>query len=244
MKFHGICGIFLWKMLKRPEFKVFLVAILLFSPLVGYAAQLYLKYFDFNEENPLSEWGRMVLNGQVDYEVMKRGGDGYVQALSEKACSALYYRIGYKLKDYPIMSWQWQVAKFPDKSAAGTGKEKDDYAARVYVIFPFLSFSSSKFIEYVWDNDGPAGTIMKSPEGDNIMLIVARSGKAKGQEWVNERRNVYEDYVLAFGKPPERRVGAIAIMCDADSTKSDAESMFDDITILNEKGTEWRVDKK
>ena len=224
-------------MLKRPDLKVFLVAILLFSPLVGYSAQLYLKYFDFNEPNPLSEWGRMVLNGQVDYEVMKRAGDGYVQAISDKACSALYYRVGYKLEDYPIISWQWQVSKFPDKTAARTDKEKDDYAARVYVIFPFLNFSSSKFIEYVWGNDEPVGTVIKSPEGDNIRLIVARSGPAEGQDWVAERRNVYEDYVMAFGKPPGRRVGAIAIMCDADSTKTAAQSMFDDITILSEKGT-------
>jgi len=186
----------------------------------------------------------MVLNGQVDYEILKRGGDGYVQALSDKACSALYYRIGYKLKDYPVISWQWQVAKFPDKSCAKTDKEKDDYAARLYVIFPFLNFSSSRFIEYVWDDCEPAGTIIKSPEGDNIRLIVARSGKDEGQEWTSEKRNVYEDYVLAFGNPPERRVGAIAIMCDADSTRTKAESMFDNITILSEKGEEWRVDKK
>ena len=42
---------------------------------------------------------------------------------------------------------------------------------------------------------------------------------------------MYEDYIKAFGKPPDKEVGAVAIMCDADSTKTSAESLFDDITI-------------
>jgi len=110
-------------------------------------------------------------------------------------------------------------------------KEREDYAARIYVIFPFLTFSSSKFIEYIWAEDLPIGTIKTSPAGNNIKQIVARSGKMEGAQWVVENRNVYEDYVAAFGKKPTMNAGAVAIMCNADNSKSSAGALFDDITI-------------
>ena len=204
---------------------------ILFPALLAYPALTCLKQFNFDDERPLAKWAQMILHGKVDYTVMKSGANGYVDAFSDKSCSALYYRIGYKLKDYPMLSWRWRVNKFPDKKKAMTEKEKNDYAARIYVIFPFLSFSSSKFIEYVWDKEMPVGTITTSPDGENIKMIVARSGISSGGEWKSERRDVYEDYIKAFGRPPSLGVGAVAMMCDAYNTKSSAESMFDDIAI-------------
>lgn len=173
----------------------------------------------------------MILNGQVNYILMKQGNNGFVEALSEKACSALYYRIGFKLKEYPILSWKWKVLQFPDTSSAQNEDQKDDYAARVYVIFPFFSFSSSKFIEYVWSPDMPVGTITTHPKAKNVKMIVVRSGASSNKEWVNERRNVYEDYIKVFGTKPNMNVGAVAIMSDADHTKTVAEAAFDDIAI-------------
>jgi hypothetical protein len=142
----------------------------------------------------------------------------------------------YNLKDYPVLSWRWKAVKFPDISKARTPKDRDDYAARVYVIFPYLSFSISKFVEYVWSEDMPEGTVFDSPYGSNVKIFVVRSGRAMAGEWASESRNVYDDYIKAFGKEPDKEVGAIAIMCDADSTKTSAESHFDDITVCALEG--------
>jgi len=208
----------------------------------GLAAVACLKAFTFDASNALDKWSTMILNGPVEYRLMKHGANGYVEAESDSACSALYYRISYSLKEYPILSWKWRVLKFPDKSKALTKVEHDDYAARMYVIFPFLSFSSSKFIEYIWDENLPAGVVMDSPRGSNIKQIVVRSGPpAAGVEWYTESRNVYEDYAKAFGNKPGRSAGAIAMMCNADNTKSRAESLFDEISIVNDAGVERRV---
>lgn len=204
--------------------------------LAVHSAAVYLREFTFDEEKSLNKWHTMILNGEVDYTLMRHGNEGYIRAFSEKTCSALYYRIGFRLKDYPVLTWKWRVLQFPDLSAAKTEKERDDYAARIYLIFPFLNFSSSKFLEYVWTEDIPAGTIINSPYGDNVKLIVARRGKIREGEWVTETYNVYEDYIKAFGKKPNMRVRAIAIMCDADSTKTSAESLFDDIVIEGQRG--------
>ncbi len=221
-----------------------LIIVILWSCLVAHSSLVYFKKFTFDEARALDKWGRMILNGQVEYKLMRQGDNGFVEAISEKNCSALYYRIGFKVNDYPILNWKWRVLKFPDKSKARTAVEKDDYAARVYVIFPFLNFSSSKFIEYIWDKDMPAGTVLTSPKAGNIKQIVVRNGEAKDGQWVNESRNVYEDYINAFGKKPGLRVGAVAIMCNADNTKSEAESLFDEIEIASETALLKRRVKK
>lgn len=218
-------------MVRKRRIYLVLTVSLIFSFLAAYASIEYLRQFDFNTDNALSEWGRMILKGKVEYTLLKQGDNGFVEALSNGTCSALYYRLTFKLKDHPNLTWKWHVVKFPDKSRAVTDKEKDDYAARVYVIFPFLNFSSSKFMEYILDESLPVGTVLTSPEGDNIRLIVARSGKAEEGQWFEESRNVYEDYIAAFGQEPKMSVGAVAIMCDADSTKSRSEAMFDDIVV-------------
>lgn len=205
--------------------------LLVMLAVTGYSVTTCLKQFNFDEPQPLNKWDKMVLNGLVDYKVIKQGSNGFVDALSEKTCSALYYKIGFRLKDYPMLSWRWQVKKFPDKRKVPADSEGNDYAARVYVIFPFLSFSSSKFIEYVWDENLPAGAEVKNPNGKNIKTIVVRSGMGEEGRWYSETRNVYEDYQRLFGKRPGMGVGAIAIMCNADNTKSEAEAMFDDIVI-------------
>jgi hypothetical protein len=198
---------------------------------LAFAVNVVLKQFTFDENNALDKWSEMVLRGTVDYELIKQGNLGYVQAVSKEACSAIYYKMPYSIKDYPLLGWKWKVVTFPDISKARTPKEKDDYAARVYVIFPNLSFTFSRFIEYVWAEDIPVGTIFNSPYGSNVKMIVVRSGRSADGGWASENRNVYEDYVKAFGTEPKKAAAAIAIMCDADSSKSMAESQFDDIKV-------------
>ena len=213
------------------KLRFFIIALIILGIFFGvYSKELYLKKFTFNDSKEFKAWNKMILNGAVEYTLMKYGSEGFIQAHSDKSCSALYYRLGFNLKDYPILSWKWRVLKFPDVSTDMAERQSDDYAARVYVIFPFLNFSLSKFIEYVWARDIPAGTVMNSPAGDNIKIIVARSSDSQAGDWALESRNVYEDYSMLFGKKP-KSAGAIAIMCDADSTKSQAEASFDDIAI-------------
>ncbi|MFC1709070.1 DUF3047 domain-containing protein [Candidatus Omnitrophota bacterium] len=202
---------------------------------VAYPSIQNFKEFTFNEDGALTEWEKMILNKEVDYVLTTIGGEGHVQALSEKACSAIFHRVKYDLKDYPYLKWRWKILRFPDVSQAVTAKEKDDYAARVYVIFPSWVFTSYQFLEYVWSEDIPEGTITKSPYGNNIRVIVVRSGEPTQEELVSEVRNVYDDYKNAFGKEARRKVGAVAFMCDADGTNTMAKSLVDDIAIAKQK---------
>ena len=220
---------------------IFSLCCLLLISFRAYSSIDYLKIFDFNDEKALNKWASIIIKGKTDYRIVMEGDNGYVEALSEGSSSALYYKIFFNLEEYPLLSWRWKALKFPDKTAAASDKDRDDYAARVYVIFPFLTFSTSKFIEYVWSDDLPIGRVMPSPHGDNIRLIVVQSGRPETPQWFDQQRDVYKDYVMAFGQKPSLKVGAIAMMCDADGTKTEAEALFDDIMIENREGIKRRI---
>ena len=193
------------------------------------------KWFPFNKENALEEWEEKVFKNKVLYIVEPKQEGGYLLAKSKEACSGLLYRIKFYPKKFPKISWKWKVTQFPQKREAIRTKaswiEKDDYAARVYVVFPSWYFMHIKSIEYIWDESLPAETIMTSPYFRNIKLIVAESGRENMGQWVFEERNIYEDYKKAFGKPPSGYVGAIALMTDTDNTLSTAEALYKDIKV-------------
>ena len=192
------------------------------------------KLFTFNKENSLHGWKEKVFKDKVLYIVEPKQEGGYLQAESIAACSGLFYKMRFDPKDYPMISWKWKVLNFPDKSKIHTEDdgwvEKDDYPARVYVIFPSFIFSNTKSIEYVWDETMLEGTTMTSPYLKNIKIIVVESGKENINQWVQEERNIYQDYIMFFGKEP-RDVGAIAILTDADNTLSTAEALYKDIKV-------------
>lgn len=192
------------------------------------------KLFSFKEKDALKEWSEKVFKNKVIYSVKIEKVDGYLAASSNNSASGIFYRLKFSPKEKPMVSWKWKVLKFPDKNkkTGGSAKsgwiEKDDYAARFYVIFPKAAFNLTKTLEYVWDKDLPEGTIMTSPYFKNIKIIVAESADKKREDWVYEERNVYEDFKKCFGAEPGQ-VGAIAIMTDTDNTASTAEAYYDEI---------------
>ncbi len=200
------------------------------------------KWFLFNRKDALKEWEEKIFKGRVLYTVELGQEGGHLSAKSESTCSGLLYKISFNPEKLPMISWQWMVMKFPEKTKVNEvppdknkGKdkgwiEKDDYAARVYVIFPSSNFKKTKSIEYIWDEDLPEGTILTSPYFKNIKLIVVKSGKNIGQ-WMYEEHNIYEDYKKAFGKAPTAWVGAIALMTDTDNTVSTAEALYKNIKV-------------
>ena len=198
-----------------------------------FAAQ-FPKWFTFMEKGALNEWEEKIFKNKVFYSVKTEDINKYLTAYSSNSASGIFYRIRFDPKEYPIVSWKWKVLKFPDKGKSGDYKEgwieKDDYAARFYVIFPKLSFNRTKTLEYIWDKDLPEGTILTSPYFKNIKLIVAESGENNKGNWVYEERNILKDYKECFGTEPGG-VGAIAIMTDTDNTASTAEAYYDEIKV-------------
>src|SRR6185369_8789890 len=92
-------------------------------------------------------------------------------------------------------------------------KKGDDFAARVYVVFPRTFFWRMRAINYVWSAKMPKGSSAPSPYTANSVIVAVESGDDKVGSWVSEERNIYEDYRKIFGEAPPP-AGGVAIMTD------------------------------
>lgn len=199
------------------------------------------KLFHFSSEDELKEWEEKIFKGKVVYTVEKdpalAGKDkdlSYVRALSEGKASALYYKVKLDVRHkHPIISWKWKVNKFPTKTNPESleAENEDDFAGRVYVIFPVGFITNWKILEYIWAEKLPVGVSGTSPYSKNIKLIVLRSGKLLEGAWAQEERNIIDDYTKAFGEPPNHDAGAVAFMTNAEHTQSAADADYDEIRL-------------
>ena len=193
--------------------------------------EMLVRYFDFNEKNALREWGEKMFRGRVIYQLEFENRDGFIHSKSTQSASAIFHRIKFDVRNYPYLQWKWRVGKFPNKGAAQTPKSQDDFAARVYVIFASRFFQNFRCVEYVWDETLLEGTALNSPYSNQIKQLVVQSGPSQLNQWTTERQHVLEDYEKLFGKKPDMKVSAIAIMTDSEGTETEAEGFFDDIQI-------------
>jgi hypothetical protein len=174
-------------------------------------------------------WEARPFKGETRYDVVSDDGGHVLRARSDAAASGLVYPIRYVLRQYPVLAWRWKVENVIAKGDE-TRRSGDDYAGRVYVVFPHWFFPKTRSINYIWANRLPKGRRVRSPFTANAVMIAAESGPEHVGRWVSERRDVLADYRQAFGEePPE--VGAIAVMTDTDNTGESATAYYDDIRV-------------
>ena len=88
-------------------------------------------------------------------------------------------------------------------------------------------------INYIWESKVPKGTIVDNAFTDLVKMIVIESGEGEVGHWVEEERNLYEDYKKAFGEEPYL-VNGVAIMTDTDNTGESATAYYGDIIFRKE----------
>jgi len=184
------------------------------------------------------------------YELVKDGAYVVVKAISDASASGLTKEVKIDPKEFPIVRWQWKVDNLLKNSDA-TRKDGDDYPARLYITFEYdpdkVSFGKKiKFkaaqvvfgdipigaISYVWETKTPVGAIIDNAYTDFVKMVVVESGPQKVGTWVDESRNIYEDYKKAFGEEPPM-INGVAIMSDTDNTKERVTAYYGDITFTN-----------
>ncbi len=206
---------------------VFVGALLLFSA-AGWSGDRLVIVDDF-EMGLDSRWEEKVFKGQTHYAVVSDGAGKVLRAESHAGASGLVFRKTYELNDYPWLSWRWKVSNVLTKGDAKT-KAGDDYAARVYVIFPHWFPFKTRSINYIWANRLPVGNFLPNQYYGNAIMLAVESGPERVGEWVTERRDVLADYRIIFGEDPPT-VGAIAIMTDTDNTGESVVAYYDDIRL-------------
>jgi len=195
----------------------------------GYAAELLIDDF---EQGLRPGWKEKSFVGTTRYQVVDEAGGRVLRADSEAAASGLVYDIEADPERLPILSWRWKVTGTVP-GGDERHKEGDDYAARVYVIFPHWFFPKTKTINYIWANRLPKGESIPNPFTGNAMMLAVESGPELAGGWISERRNIVEDYRRLFGADPPQ-IGAIAIMTDTDNTGTSATAWYDDLRLSSQ----------
>ncbi|MFO7766841.1 MAG: DUF3047 domain-containing protein [Pelovirga sp.] len=182
-------------------------------------------------DDDLSAWEVQLFEGETDYRVVvEEGGGSVLQATSYGAASGLVKKIDVDPAEYPIVTWRWKVEGVLERGDART-KEGDDYAARVYVIFPHWIKPLTRSINYIWANRLPRGEAVPNAYYSRAMLLALQSGDEHAGQWITEERNIVEDYRNLFDADPPR-IGAIAIMTDTDNTGESVRAWYDDLILL------------
>lgn len=186
----------------------------------------------FDPAKPLRAcgWREKVYNRPVRWEAVEEAGGPVLHGTSEHSASMLYHAFDCDANTEPLVSWRWKAVRLPMKGNKG-GQADNDYAARIYFFFPGWTFLTSYVLQYVWDNEAPLGTVIRSPTSARCRHVVATSGRDNLGRWVAVERNLRDDFTRAFGWPPDRNVGGIGLMTDSDNTRSSAEAYYGPITI-------------
>ena len=199
-----------------------LIAIIILAAGASSAQEIPVARFSNGD---LSGWSEKVFKGKTSYTLE----NSVLKAHSVRAGSGLIKKLSVDTQRYPKLSWSWRI----DHTLKGENimtKQGDDFAARVYVVFPRTFFWRMRAINYVWAAKMPKLGEARSPYTSNSVIVALESGDDLAGTWVHEERNIYQDYRRIFGEEPPP-LGGVAIMTDTDDTQDEANAWYGDITL-------------
>lgn len=177
----------------------------------------------------LTGWTAKSFKGLTDYRLQREDGRVVVQATSQAAASGLVKEIKFDPARYRYLHWSWKIAGTVE-GGDETTKAGDDYAARLYVVFPGRFFWQTKAINYIWANKLAKGETIPNAFTASAMMVAVESGPALTGRWLEEERDILADYRRLFGAEPPT-AGAVAMMTDTDNTGGKAVAWYGEITI-------------
>jgi hypothetical protein len=170
----------------------------------------------------LKQW----FGGGHDIRIEKNDEKPVLHLVSKQNSFGVYKNFDFDIHDNPYLSWRWKVTVLPTGGDV-RNKKTDDQAAQVYVLFPkFPSAINTRLVGYIWENLTPKDLHVTSQKSSNTRYVVLRNHSDPLNQWMEEKRDVLQDYRDLFGDEPPQ-VGGVTLMIDSDDTKSTAESYFD-----------------
>lgn len=177
----------------------------------------------------------------------------YVKATSNNSASWMFLDDKFNVYDYPMIRWRWKVSNVYSKGNAMT-KRGDDYPLRISVMFMYdpedphvkknfkYGLGKRRFgkyppytsLIYIWANREHEKKFIPSPYVKEYMMVPLRSGAALAGQWLEEERNILDDYREAFGTDPPAKA-SLAFMNDSDNTGESSESWIDWIEVYRER---------
>lgn len=209
---------------------LFLILLLVSTHAGASDNELHLGRFSTHDLTGWKEQTIGLLKRKTTYKLSKDNDKTILVAYSTKSASGQIYALNLDPKEYPTLKWSWKIDHTIKKGDEKT-KDGDDFAVRVYVVFPRGFFSKTRAISYVWANKLPKGEHVVSPFTSNIITVAVDSGEELAGRWTFHQRDIYDDYRKFFGEEPPR-IGGVALMTDTDNTAESAVGYYGDISLV------------
>jgi len=168
------------------------------------------------------DWKPRKDEGREIYHVRDEGGQRFLHAEAKgTGIQAGRETPSWDLAKYPILTWSWRPREFP-RGADERKSATNDSPVAVYVAVPHSKVRGPKAVKYVWSEKVPVGTKLESNGGLTQARVLRTGAPASPDAWVEERVNALKDWKAAFKESDTPKVGGIAVLTDADDTKSTA----------------------
>lgn len=149
------------------------------------------------------EWEaqRSTVTARETYTIQQENGRAFLSA--KDANQRVYTKhITWDPKKYPLLTWRWRLNKVPDHP---------DLIAAVYpsldVDLMFIPVNT----KYVWSATLPVGSVKEGGLFSSTEIVI-RSGAQPVGEWVEERVNVYEDFLQIHNHEPATQAWGISLL--------------------------------
>jgi Protein of unknown function (DUF3047) len=217
-------------------FQLIAVAIVLTAPISSTRARSPVLLAD--PKLPLQQaWTHQRFEGATDYERVELNGMAAIRAIGRDSASGLYREVRYRVEEHPWLEWTWRVDRL-QATADIRIKDREDFAAAVFLIFgrPSMFNRDVPTLAYVWTSDRlPEESVVDSPyHPGSLRDLVLRSGGDHLGQWLRERRNVVEDFRMAFGRDPPPVVEVLALFTDNDQTGEPVEAYYGALKALSD----------
>ena len=201
-------------------------------------------------------WHAVALPGKARtrYEATQKDGRAAWAAVSHRSASLWRKRMHVPAAELSEVSFSWWVQDLPTQGSVAEAERADASARVVFAFHGDLSRLPTRHrvmaelaemisgekppyatLMYVWDTGLPVGSVVPSPRSDRIRKIVVDSGPGQLRLWRDHRRNLVQDFRLAFGEEPGPLTG-IALMTDSDNTRSQATSWYGEVQLHGPAG--------
>ena len=166
------------------------------------------------------------------YQIKKENGNKYLAAQDNGESVVVAKKVNWDINEYPYISFKWRATKLPKGGDARTGATADN-GVSVSIIYKKILRVIPEAVKYVWSTTLPVGTSFQRSGIGRPWIVVAESGtKNLGSNWLTYTFNAKEAYSKTFGGKPPKNPVAIAILSDANNTKSMAYGDYSDIVVM------------
>jgi hypothetical protein len=147
------------------------------------------------------EGQRSTVTAHEAYTIQQEEG---ISFLSAKSANQRVYtkQIKWDPKKFPVLTWRWRIKSVPDNP---------EFIAAIYPSLDVDLLFIPVNTKYLWSATLPVGTVKEGGMFSSTEIVI-RSGTQPVGEWIEERVNVYEDFLEIHNHEPAAHAWGISLL--------------------------------